>query len=150
METAAKFATDYLYVMAEGWASIEKTVRQHFFIHAVQTALDKDIISVDDLFEDDAHVLGKITRTKNPTIRASLQLLTSGFRLEEDERNPQLSLPRDFQYVDPKFRRGGRIYSLSKTSPGFAKMVDRQKDLHRKGVRVRFLNSSNLLRRIKC
>lgn len=150
MEMAVKFAADYLYVMSEGWASVEKTVRQHFFIHAVQTALDEDIISIDDLFEDDAHVLGKITKTKHPTIRASLKLLASGFTLEEDEKRPQLSLPRDFQYVDPRFRYGRKICRLSEISEGFAKLVESQRAIHKKGVHVRFLNSTNLLKKIRC
>lgn len=76
------FGMMYLDYNINRWGSAEQIIRQHLLAKAIRIGLDDGTISLDDLFDVDDLVLQKLTHTKNPAIRATLDLLSKDFELE--------------------------------------------------------------------
>ncbi|MBD3210524.1 HD domain-containing protein [Candidatus Micrarchaeota archaeon] len=147
-DAAKSFALNYLSSMADEWAGIDKTVRQHLFASALRVAVEDNVISIEDLFEDDEHVLGKIASTRHPAIRATLSLLSQDFSLEENEKDPDFDIPRHFRYVDPGYLSRGKIKQLSKTDRDFRDIVKMRKNRHGQGVRVKIVGKHEIINKI--
>ena len=137
-EMAEYFAFRYLNTHMHKVASVEKTVRQHLFAQALRAALEESVISVEDLFHDDEHVLRKLTSSRSPRIAATLGLLSRKLKLEEDE-DGQIKLPRRVRYVDPEFLEEGRPVRLSKVNKKYAEEVRRHRAILSRGVSVNIL-----------
>jgi hypothetical protein len=134
---AKEFARDFLFLHSLKWAGVEKTVRQHIFAEALRAALACKGLGVADLFETDEHALMKLQACKNPKVRALLDLLSSRLKIEPDDDCPDLVLERRQRHIDPEFVCGGGLRRVSDASPLYQKMLELQRRLHNKGVRVK-------------
>ena len=138
-EMAEYFAFRYLNTHIHKWASIEKTVRQHLFAEALRSALEESVITLDDLFQDDEHVLRRLTASKSPRIKATLSLLSRKLEFEEDS-NGQIQLPRRVRHVDPEYLDHGVPVRLSDANKRYAEEVRLQKKILQKGLSVNIRN----------
>lgn len=135
--TALEFARSYLYMHSLKWAGVEKTVRQHLFAEALKAALACNYLTVTDLFEDDEYALGKLHACSHPKVRALLDLLSRRLKFEADAENPDLVLSRRQRHVDPEFLQGRKLLRVSDRSSLYRKMLEVQRRLHKKGLRVK-------------
>ncbi len=135
--SAREFARDYLYMHSLKWAGVEKTVRQHIFAEALKSALECKALKVADLFENDGYVLGKLQSCQHPRVCALLDLLACKLKLESDTDSPDLILTRMQRHIDPEFISNGGLLRVSGRSTTYRKMLELQRRLHNKGVRVK-------------
>lgn len=135
--SALEFARSYLYMHSLKWAGIEKTVRQHLFAEALKTALQCNHLKVSDLFGDDEYALSKLQTCPHPKVRAMLDLLSRRLKFEMDAENPDLILSRRQRHVDPEFLQDTRLLRVSNRSPLYRKMLELQRRVHAKGIRVK-------------
>jgi HD superfamily phosphohydrolase len=133
-ESARIFANNFLNRQIHHWASYEAVTRYMLFADVLKNALQKKLVSVDDFFQDEKHVMAKILNTKNTELLKSLEIL----------KNKDLSgLPKadtrvkkKFRYVDPEFLDGEKAARLSEVDSEFKKRVEKAKEENEMGVLV--------------
>ncbi|MEK7166513.1 MAG: HD domain-containing protein [Patescibacteria group bacterium] len=118
--SAEAFARDYLDFDRRVWADPREIALYELLAQAIRHALDKKILTNEDLFTDDVTVLGILKSKGDAYIHKKLGYLTPSFRLESATReHHHLSVKTKNRYVDPKILLGKKIVRLSDVSRKF-------------------------------
>ncbi len=140
-DAAEKFSRTYLKCQTEHWGDAETVIRYSLLADALKRALEIKVISLEDLYQDDQHVLQKMKSSNNPQILKNLNLLSEQIRYKEDMVNPQYSTHKKFRYVDPEFLEPetGTLQRLSTRSPEYALILEQHRKINEQGINVSLL-----------
>lgn len=133
-ESSRIFAYKFLGKQAVHWGGFEAAARWRLFANVLRRALDLGITTLGDFWKDDAYVVAKLKKIKDPIIQRTLSVM----------RNKSLSnLPRSditvvkkFRYVDPEFLSNSKIVRLSEQDKKFARFLEEARVENSKGVVV--------------
>lgn len=139
-DAAEKFSRTFLKCQTEHWGDAETVIRYSLLADALRKALDIKVISLGDLYQDDAFVLEKLKGSTNQQISESLTLLSSPpLRFAVDLENPQYSTHKKFRYVDPEFMEQGFLHRLSAVNQDYAELLHHHRKINEQGINVSLL-----------
>lgn len=131
---AESFARDYLEFDEQVWADPKEIAIYELLAQAIRHALDKKILTVDDLFTDDETVRTILQTRGDPYIRKKLAYLIPGFRIEKaTKRHYHLHITTKRRYVDPKVVIQGTVKRLSELSPRFRRSLKKHLEYGKDG-----------------
>lgn len=131
-DAAEFFANSYMKCQIEHWSSIETRTRYYLLAKALKIALDKKIISIDDMKKTDDDVIHLLLRSNDDEIFNILNLLESGDFLYEScflKDETFLSQKKKFRYVDPEIIFENKTKRLSEFSEEYNNFLNKQKAL---------------------
>ncbi len=136
-ETAKKFAESFLKCQMLHWGGAQATMRYTLLSSALRAAISRNVIGESDLLNDDNFVLGKIKKSGDSEIQKYLLLLADkNLRITEGGDNPQYLMKKKFRHVDPEYVEDGRVFVLSETDSGFRALLERNKEINQKGLKL--------------
>lgn len=122
---AEAFAIDYLDFDERVWADPREIALYELLAQAIRHALDKGILTADDLFTDDEMVYQKLKYSGDAYIQKKLAYLTSTFRIEHvTKAHHHLFVKTKVRYIDPKIIINRKIKRLSAISSRFKKLLE--------------------------
>lgn len=127
-KTAAEFfVKNYMKFQRETWGSTENNARYHIISTILKVALKNKIITPKDLHKTDQEVLDILIKTGKEEILNGLDLLRSGFNIEEVKKGEGILLKVKFRYVDPLVLEGSGMRFLSDISEEYKSLLDSAK-----------------------
>jgi len=121
---AQAFADDYLEMDRESWASPREAATYELLAQAIRHGLDKNLLTLEDLFQDDAHVMSLLKKSSEAYIQKKLKFLTPAFRIElATKAHHHLFVKTKIRFVDPKIIEQNRVVQLTAVSPHYQKAV---------------------------
>ncbi|MGY4884717.1 MAG: HD domain-containing protein [Nanobdellota archaeon] len=135
-DTAREFGEEYARLQREDWGGEEARTRYYILSGVLREALNKKLISLEDLKKPEKDLLDSLYSSKNNFILQNLNLLKNGFHIFEDDFG--IELKKKFRYVDPEVLFNGHYLPLSKISKEYAQLIEAgQKDnLKIKKIRI--------------
>ena len=123
VEIAKEFSYAYLRCQMEHWGGLEAVYKFHKLSGILKQALDKKIITKEDLMQDDEYVLSKMEYSEDENIIKQLN------ELKDDPRLHPIGIiqHKKFRHVDPFTLDKGTVKRLSEIDPGFKKYLLRAK-----------------------
>lgn len=122
---AEAFARDYLDLDEHMWADPTEIAAYEILAQAIRHALDKKILTKEDLFTTDQGVYQILKLHGDVYIHKKLSYLTPGFRTSPANKNHyHLHVKTKTRYVDPKVLVGGKLKRLSFISAKFKNKLE--------------------------
>ncbi len=134
-EIAFDFAINYLKLQTKHWAETESIIRYYFFSEVIKIALKKKILAEKDFYKDESFVLNKIEKSSDNEIKEILMMLKKK-NFKKPSKKTGIKLMKKFRYVDPKVLAGGKLVELSEINSNFRKIIDKQKEVNKKGITI--------------
>lgn len=138
-EPAEVFGRNYLKCQTQHWGGVDAVFRYHLFSQVLKTAIDENIVLINDFYKDNDYIMEKLRASKNPQIRKLLKILSGKLDFEFTEHNPQLSLKKKFRYVDPEFLKNKILHRLSGIDSNYKTFLEEQRKINEKGINVNLL-----------
>ena len=108
----------------------------------LREALDKNIITKQELYTTDEYILKKLSQTKNPIITKKLeQIKNLKIKIVDQKANADFWSTSKPRVVDPYFLQNGQLVRLSKIDPAYHQRVQAWAARIRKGFYIKILNS---------
>jgi len=134
-DAAFDFATNFLALQTNHWGGYEATVRYYLFSEVLKIALREKIILEDDFYGEEKPILDKLEKSQNEEIQAILVMLRRK-EINDFESKLGRKVVKKFRYVDPKVIVNGELVKLSKAVPKFQRIVEKHREISRKGLVV--------------
>jgi len=134
-ETAKFFAETYLKCQTEHWGGYEAVEKYYLFSKVFKEALDKNILSLEDFYQDDNFIIRKIQESEDDNLINILEKLKNK-RLDKLDHGDKQIFKKKFRYVDPKILENGRIFTLSSISSAFKNFLENQRLINLKGIEI--------------
>jgi uncharacterized protein len=129
MKIAKQFSEDYLEMDYKYWSHPREVAMFQILADALKVALEKKIISQDDLFQDDDFVYNKLKQSKDKDILKYLDKLNPKLKIELDKKNYDFYSRNKLRFVDPKFvSSDGSIRHTTEAFPKFKDELKKHKD----------------------
>ncbi len=138
-KSAINFALEYLEMADISWSSNFEGLLSEILAAAIKIAIDKKIISKQDLFNDDKYIFNKLHKSKNKKILEKLNLIKKDLEYTEDRENYDYFIKNKLRYADPKFIESNKIRRVSDVSKEFKSKLAKHKELINNGAYVRVL-----------
>lgn len=123
--TAESFARDYLDMDVRIWADPTEMALYELLAQAIRHALDKKILTHDDLFTDDETVLNILREKGDMFIQKKLAFLSPTFRTEPATKDHfHLAVRTKTRWVDPKIVVKNKLLRLSDISSKYKKLLE--------------------------
>ena len=133
-KSAFDFAVNFLELQTKHWGRHEAMARYHLFSNALKIALDENILSEKDFYKDEPFVLKKFEKTQDKTIKELLKILKN--KELKVKNNLGRKIVKKFRYVNPKVISDGKLVRLSKLTPKFQTIIDKHREINKKGLIV--------------
>jgi uncharacterized protein len=141
------FAKNYLNCQMRSWSDVKYNLREHLFSKVLRIALEKGIITMDDMYSSDDEVMKKLRESNNESIRLIFKILNEGVRFKEVDKKPDLIIKAKLRYTDPLFRKGGDIKRLSYYDKSFKKTLTKYLK-SRRSHKIKLLYTDKILEKI--
>ena len=106
--------------------------------NALKVALDNDIITLEDLLQDDNYVLNILKNSKNQEIRSLIQSLNYNVDVIENKEEYDIHQVNKLRIIDPTVIIDGVISKSSEKSPLIKILTQQALQKSREGVFVKF------------
>lgn len=136
---AEVFWRTYVHHQEYVWAEPRNVAEQMLLAQAIRAASLDGTLTMDDMYQDDAHVAVRLRASRNPAVQRPLRLLERGFALTAvaDEAHANLVLRSKFRYIDPAFLDKGEVCTLSETMPEYGGWFEQTRARYAKGLPVK-------------
>ena len=125
MTAAQIFAEDYLEMDRESLANPREAAVYELLAQAIRHGFDRKLITLDDLFQDDAHVMSVLKKNNDAYIQKKLRFLNPDFRIEPATKaHHHLFVKTKIRFVDPKIITQNRVVRLTDVSPHYKQAVE--------------------------
>lgn len=102
-ELARQFAEDFLHMDYGYWSHPMEIALFQVLADAIKLAMEKKIVSEDDLFQDDDFVFNKLKKSGDEEIIALINKLRPGFDIKTDKNDYDFYSKNKLRFVNPKF-----------------------------------------------
>lgn len=134
---ARQFAVAFLRLQTNRWGAAETAVRYQLLATVLKIALAEKSLTKNDFYSEDAIVLSKLKKSKNPQIQQALKILSQKkLALVASPNNPQFVAKKKFRYVDPLFLQNGGLTRLSDYDSKWKKEIGEARKENERGIRV--------------
>jgi len=120
-EIGEEFANIYMNLQKGHWAGDEARIRYQILGGVLKSALEKQIISMEDLRETDQEVINLLIQSRDTEILDGLNLLERGFEIVPSEQG--IEAKKKFRYIDPEILVNGSYQKLSELSSRYAYLL---------------------------
>jgi len=126
---AKKFAEDFLDTDYKYWSHPREVALFQVLADAIKIALEKKIISQDDLFEDDSFVFDKLKNSQDKDVLEHLNKLNPKFEIKLDDKDYDFYSRNKLRFVNPKFvSEDSSIKRVTDVFPEFEETLEEHKD----------------------
>ncbi len=127
LESAEKFAYQYLRLQNEHWAGAQAKVRYFILGSILKRAFENKIITIEDtILHADMDIIKKLKESFDNIIIGNLKLLKNRLSIEESG-NKGILLKKKFRYIDPEVLFNGEILRVSELSKEYALVLENEK-----------------------
>ncbi len=126
-ESAEEFACEYLRLQNEHWASNEARARYYLLATILKKALEKNIISLEDLYKTDMEIINKLILSSDIFILENLKLLKNNLIIKEVKKSEGILLKKKFRYINPEILIEKEIKQLSEISEEYKQKLEKEK-----------------------
>ncbi|MFA7707394.1 MAG: NUDIX domain-containing protein [Candidatus Pacearchaeota archaeon] len=126
-EAAEGFAYEYLGLQNEHWASNEARARYFVLASILKKGLEKNIISLEDLYKTDMEIINKLILSSDLFILENLNLLKNKLIIKEVKTPEGILLKKKFRYIDPEVRINEETRKLSEVSEEYKQRLEKEK-----------------------
>lgn len=139
MEVAEEYSFYFMEMDNEGWASPTEVAVNEMFAQVIRRAFEIDLLTEEELFEDDNYVYEKIRGSDDERIQELLDRLDSDFTVElvDDGEDADLQVTTKARFIDPHVLDDGLVRRVTGYSDGLEKEIERHKDEIRSGYKIR-------------
>lgn len=128
-DAAYNFAKDFLEMDYKMWSAPIEIALFQILADAIKIALAKNIISQNDLFEDDNFVYNKLKNSKNAEILELLAKLNPKLQIDFDKNDYDFFSKNKLRFVDPKFvDKDGKLKRVTDVFPEFKNELKKHED----------------------
>lgn len=126
---AKNFADDYLQMDYEHWSSPKEIALYKILANAIKLALERKIISQEDLFSDDDFVYQKLRSSHDQEILQYLDKINPRLKVVSDKNNYDFYARNKLRFIDPKFLdASGQIKIVSQAFPDFKQILAKHQE----------------------
>jgi hypothetical protein len=113
----------YTYLAADdaSWANFREVGLYEVCAQAIRLGLERDVITPDDFWGEDAAVWAKLSASPDPDLRARIALVSPATRFVWDEAAPDFRVSTKLRTVDPDVVIDGIVRPLSALDAAFAR-----------------------------
>jgi hypothetical protein len=131
---ALLFGREYLKLQINHWGGFEAASRYRLFANLLREALEKNIITMADFWQDDKYVINKILGSGDWGLEKQLKALKnkSLAALPKSE----VVVHKKFRYLDPLFIERNHLVRASEADKEFNKEIEVARQKNEKGVRI--------------
>lgn len=127
LESAEKFAYQYLRLQNEHWAGAQAKVRYFILGNILKRAFENKIITIEDtILLADMDIIKKLKESSDNIIIGNLELLKNRLSIEESG-NKGILLKKKFRYIDPEVLFNREILRVSELSKEYALVLENEK-----------------------
>jgi len=137
-EPAKQFGDWYMRCQKELWASNEARLRYHLIAEALRMAIDRGILTKEDLYRDESAVMGTMRKSGDRDVIEALEKGVGELKYAVSD-DGQITLKKKIRYIDPKFISDGALVNLCSVDSAFKALVDEERERLLKPVRVDLL-----------
>lgn len=134
-ESAKMFAKGFIDLQTQFWGGYESVKRYHLFAEALKIAMDNNLLSRKDFFEDEKHILKILENSKVKEINQILMTLSNKRLKKEVKENGEI-VHKKFRYIDPRVIVDGKLQRLSEIDLSFKRMLEKRREINNKGIIV--------------
>lgn len=116
---AKNFAEDYIMLDETIWSDPLEVALFEILAKAIKIALNKEILSEDDLFQDDNFVYEKLKNSGNNEILEYLSMINPKFKITEDPLKYDFHSTNKLRYINPKTFYNGALTRVGDIYPKF-------------------------------
>ena len=135
VSAATAFAVNFLELQSKHWGMYEAMTRYHLFSKALKIAIDKNILSEKDFYEDENFVLHKFENIQDDEIQRILKIL-SNKQLKALGNVQGDKIFKKFRYTDPKILVDGKLVKLTEIDQKFSNILDKYRKANAEGLVV--------------
>jgi len=103
-EAAKAFAEDFLMMDERVWSNPRETALYQILADAIKIALDKGIISEQDLFKEDDEIYKILKESDDEKIKAKIEMLNPKLKIIDNKEDYHFYSTNKLRYIDPKVR----------------------------------------------
>lgn len=138
---AKEFAEDYLMMNETKWAHPLEITLFQILADAIKIALNSEVISQKDLFEDDAFLYDKLKESNNPEILNKLEMLNPNLEITNDPNDYDFYSKAKLRYINPKFIDSyDAVKQVTDVYPDFKAMLEKHNDTVENGNFIKIIN----------
>jgi len=139
--TAKKFATDFIRTDEASWSHPLEVAAHKILADAIKIALDKKIITVNDLFQDDQWVYAKLNKSRDKQIVEKLKMLNPKLKIRDNPDNFDFHARNKLRFVDPKYLDNrGHLHRVSETFKKFKGILTKHKQKIERGNFIKIVS----------
>ena len=126
-EVAKKFADSYLKLQNEHWAGSQAKIRYHILGSILKKALEKKIISLEDLYKTDKEIIDVLNSSSDDFIKDNLILLKGELEIKEVDSDSGVLIKKKFRYIDPEILINGEVKKVSEVFKDYEELLNNEK-----------------------
>lgn len=138
-EAAHIFATHFLELQHTVWAGAETSARCRVFADILRLAVRKNVVTMDDFWQNDAAIVAKLWAADDARIHRALEMLRKPSIVEQLGSEHVTLNYKKFRHVDPLFVDGETLVRLSDADSAFAKELEQARVANAAGISVPFI-----------
>lgn len=123
-EVAHAFAKDFLDLDKNIFTNIRNLAAYFIMADGIKKALNENYITEEDFFDSDDELLVKLKSIDNDEIKRLLDLVNTNLQVEINSTDYDYVLKTKERFVDPKFFKNGKTYSVLEVDKELAKDIE--------------------------
>jgi hypothetical protein len=129
---ARRMGEAYLAADEASWANFREVGLYELAARAIRIALDRGVISREELWGTDEKIWGKMKSSGDPELLRALELVSVDTLFVRDAEAPTFVVGTKLRTIDPPLLDGDRVRPLSEVDPEFGRMLE-ESHLRRRG-----------------
>jgi len=143
VDVAEEFSFYFIEMDRDGWASPKEVAVNEMFAQVIRRAFEIDLLTEEELFEDDNYVYQKVEDSDDDRINQLMNRLKSDFSVEllDDPEEADFQVSTKARFIDPHVYENGDVSRVSTSSKELRDEIEEHKDEVRSGYRIRIVES---------
>lgn len=138
-DLAEQYALKFIELDRACWANPKEVAVNEMFAEIIRRAFEIDLLTEEELFENDEYIYSKISGSEDEEINELLDELSSDFEIELDAENPDVESVTKARFVDPHVVTEDGVVRVTDYSEELAKEIEKHKEEVRSGYRIKLI-----------
>lgn len=138
-DVAEEYAFYFIQMDRDGWASPKEVAVNELFAKIIRRAFDIDLLTEEELFENDEYVYSKISESSDEKIQELLDTLNSDFEVELGADDPDVKSVTKARFIDPHVVTDDGVVRVTDYSEALEKEIEEHKEEVRSGYRINLI-----------
>ncbi|MFQ3308552.1 MAG: HD superfamily phosphohydrolase [Candidatus Nanohaloarchaea archaeon] len=138
-EIAEEYALEFIGMDRDAWASPKEVAVNELFAKVIRRAFEIDLLTEEELFENDEYVYSKIAESDDEEINEVLDTLKSDFDVKLSDEDPDVESVTKARFVDPHVVSEGEVMRVTDYSEELKQEIEEHKDKVRSGYSIKLV-----------